>query len=305
MSEISSRTLVLPNRNALGLGAVLLAMWYTGAGQTNGAAYLLCFTLAGLAMVSLPHAWANVRGLRLRPGAIAPVFAGDPLSIPIVAESAPGRSHLRVSAEIVKSGEATFLETISGSQSIRATLTAPEARRGRYEQIEARLSSIYPLGFFTGATSFTLRQTFYVYPRPEGSLALPAPTEPGRESSGGILGEGDDFAGAREWRAGESMRHVDWKAAARGGRLLVKQWSGAVSDIVTLDWNALPDLAVEARLSQLARWVLTAEQTGATYGLTLPGWSLPPSRGDSHLHACLRGLASFDAPAAAGREGRA
>src|SRR5689334_16884138 len=40
-----SRVWALPNGRTLGLAAVLVAMCYAGASQSNGAAYLLCFVL--------------------------------------------------------------------------------------------------------------------------------------------------------------------------------------------------------------------------------------------------------------------
>ena len=62
---VTGRVRVVPNRNSLGLLALLLAMWYAGASQDNGVAYLLCFMLTGVALVSILHTRANVRGLRL------------------------------------------------------------------------------------------------------------------------------------------------------------------------------------------------------------------------------------------------
>jgi uncharacterized protein (DUF58 family) len=89
------------------------------------------------------------------------------------------------------------------------------------------------------------------------------------------------------------MRHVDWKAAARGQRLLIKQWTGIAGDLLTLNWGRLPELGLEARLSQITRWAILAEQSGATYGLEIPGTSIEPARGEAHFHACLRALAVF------------
>jgi uncharacterized protein (DUF58 family) len=63
-----------------------------------------------------------------------------------------------------------------------------------------------------------------------------------------------------------------------------------------LDWDALPGLDGEARLSQLARWVLLAERGTASYGLRIPGKEIAPARGEAHSHECLRALAVFDLP---------
>ncbi len=58
----------------------------------------------------------------------------------------------------------------------------------------------------------------------------------------------------------------------------------------------LPHLDTEARLSQLAAWVVEAERSGLPYGLRLPGMEIPPACGAAHRHACLKALALYGAP---------
>jgi uncharacterized protein (DUF58 family) len=284
---------VLPNRHTVGLCALLAAMCYAGAGQNNGVAYLLCFTIAGLALVSVLHAWANLRSARLSAGSIRPVFAGETLLVPLLAETRPGSRNIAAFAWTRGAPEAAFPSEITAQNPQAAELRIATSRRGRYDRLEVELRSAFPLGFFTARRKFVLAQTWFVYPRPDGHRPLPVEFSSARERSSGARGEGDDFAGLREWRAGESMRHVDWKAAARGQRLLIKQWTGIAGDLLTLDWGSLPELGLEARLSQLTRWAILAEQGGATYGLSLPGARLEPARGEAHFHACLRALAVF------------
>jgi uncharacterized protein (DUF58 family) len=133
----------------------------------------------------------------------------------------------------------------------------------------------------------------WVYPASAGTRPLPVTLAPARAARDGTRTEGDDFGGVRAWRVGESQRHIDWKAAARGQPLLIKQWSGDADTTVVLDWDTLADLAPEARLSQLARWIVQAERGGSQYALRLPGVALPAARGEAHFHACLRRLAEY------------
>ncbi len=279
--------------NGWGLLAVMAAMWYVGAGQSNGAAYLLCFTVAGVALASIPHTWANLRGAQLHLGAVEPVFAGQDLTMRFSIEARPRGRHSSVSLAIPGAAYVQRLGIIDSEapRGVEASLPAPV--RGRFEGVRAGLQSGFPLGFFQARRMFELRQPYYVYPAPSGALPLPIASDPREGADFGIRAEGDDFAGVREWRAGESMRHVDWKAAARGHPLQVKQWDGAGSDVVCLAWERLPSLAREERLSQLAAWVLMAEQSGAAYSLQLPEAQIAPSRGENHMHQCLRALASL------------
>ena len=84
-----------------------------------------------------------------------------------------------------------------------------------------------------------------------------------------------------------------WKAAARDQTLLVKQFGGDRVDEVWLDWEALPGMDTEARLSRLTRWTLDAEAAGHAYGLRLPGRVVAPARGEAHMQQCLTELALF------------
>ena len=291
--ERSPRVWVLPNRNAIGLAAVLLAMWYAGASQTNGAAYLLGFVLAGVAAVSAIHTWANLRGVTFSAEPIAPVFAGGELLVPLVAVSDRPRAHFAITVRAPGGAGAVQFGEIGAAGAVRARLSVPAMHRGSFAQLRLRAGSLFPLGFFTARHALLLRQPHCVYPAPAGARPLPRALAPTRQPRDGQRVEGDDFGGVRAWQTGESQRHIDWKAAARGQPLLIKQWTGEADEILQLDWQTLAPLGTEERLSQLARWVVQAECGGASYGLRLPGKVLAPERGAAHYHACLRALADF------------
>lgn len=293
MPLLRSATYLLPNRNTLGLAAVLVAMWYAGTSQNNGAAYLLCFLISAVAMISSAHTWANLKGVSCDAGAVAPVYAGSTLVLPILARSTNGRSHFGLTISSRKSRELRIPEL---SESSRLELVSTAPHRGRYDQVEIVIRSVYPLGFFTARRRVLLSRTYYVYPAPEGDRPFPDAGRQQRESADGKRRQGDDFAGVRGWTPGESMRHIDWKAAARNDTLLVKQWQGSAGRELWLEWEALEGLETEARLRQFARWLLLAEAQGLEYGLAIPGTRLTPSHGDTHLHQCMRALAAFEDP---------
>ncbi|MEA3208422.1 MAG: hypothetical protein QOE70_1479 [Chthoniobacter sp.] len=300
----AARIWVLPNRNTVGLLAVLAGMWYAGASQNNGAAYLLCFVLTAVALVSILHAWANLRGLILEADPIRPVFAGEERVVPLQASSARHRAHFGIRVKAGGAEQPAVFPHLEAEGAVVAELRVPARQRGFFETLPVCLESRFPLGFFTARQFCNPAQAHFVYPEPVGSRPLPSSLQPARHARDGLRAEGDDFGGVRSWRPGESQRHIDWKAAARGQPLLIKQWSGDSDDTQALDWNLLAGLDTETRLSQLARWVVLAERAGSSYGLALPGVTLPPSRGEAHYHACLRLLAQFaprlgaaDAPA--------
>lgn len=289
------RTLVLPGRNTIGLIAVLVAMWYAGVAQSNGAAHLLCFLLAALAAVSTIHAWSNLRAARVRVGKIAPTFVGERVLIPLIAEAEPGKAPAAIQIDAGDPEHSAHFESLQPGHEQRAIISLAGSQRGQFTKVRLMLLSRYPLGFFTARRRSVVEQRFFVYPRPAGTAPIPRAPTGSRERREGTRVEGDDFAGVRTWLQGESQRHIDWKAAARGQPLLTKQWAGDSGETVQLDWRDTPPGDVEARLSQLAQWIVTAEQAGTQYGLTMPGRTIEPSQGDAHYHACLETLATFRA----------
>jgi uncharacterized protein (DUF58 family) len=97
----------------------------------------------------------------------------------------------------------------------------------------------------------------------------------------------------RDYVPGESQRHIDWKAVARGQPLMTKQFTAEADGAVHLDFSAIAFAGTEERLSQLALWVIEAERAQRSYGLRLPGTEIPPAAGQSHFHQCLRALSLF------------
>ncbi|MHA3775054.1 hypothetical protein ACXR0O_26330 [Verrucomicrobiota bacterium sgz303538] len=293
MTSWRQANLVLPNRSATGLAAVLLAMWYAGASQSNGAAYLLCFVVASLGLMSLPHTWANLRGVTLRSGPIKPVFVGEQLVVPLIAQVASRRKHFAIDAKITSSATDVRFPAISATEMARAEALMPAVKRGVFDLIAVQLRSSFPLGFFTARRWAEIRQKHVVYPEPVGGLPLPLTFDPAQETGEGSRSEGDDYAGVRNWIPGESMRHIDWKAVSRGLPLMTKQWTSEAGHRLVFDWDALPQLHIEARLSQFARWIVDAEGLGYAYGLRLPGQRIAPGQGEAHFHRCLHALAVF------------
>jgi uncharacterized protein (DUF58 family) len=106
-----------------------------------------------------------------------------------------------------------------------------------------------------------------------------------------------DFVGLRRATPADPPGRVAWKAYARSGQLMVKQFSGAAEVPSMLDWDSLPELGPEARLAQLTRWCLDAAAEMRSFGLRLPTTTVALGSGEKHLHECLQALALFEAPA--------
>jgi uncharacterized protein (DUF58 family) len=283
---------MLPTRYGLLFAALLVVQLLAAINYANGLAYGLTFLLGSLAVVSMLYTHHNLFRLRLSAGACAPVFAG---------ETAIFRIHLANDSDTPRFGVAVMHDKkeigrvdIPARGSADVHLGVPAVKRGPLAMPAVTLTTRFPLGLlYSWSRRVTLEQSCLVYPRPAGPTPRQTRAVESTESQAGLRAGGDDYIGAREFQPGDSPRHVDWKAVARGGAWRVKQFGGGYQATVWLDWDTLEGLDTETRLSTLTRWVIDAEHDGMLYGLRLPRQALNPANGEAHQHECLKRLALF------------
>ena len=300
MPMSAHRIYILPTRSWAVLLAVLAAMWYAAISQNNSAAYLLMFFLSSMVLVTAIHAHFALAGLRLRVDRPEPVFVGENVRVVVEVQNPTRRPRLALAVaprgRVFKEAFHAPLGNLEGESSQTAELSLPTHRRGRFEVGRLAITTVYPMGFFRSWRYEPTDATYLVYPAPVGSLPLPAGPAVTADAVAGTGGGGDDYVGTRPYQTGESQRHVDWRAVARGQPLLVKQFSGTGSRRLWLEYGSVAALAdVEARVSQLALWIVDADRSGYAFGLRLPGFEAEPARGRSHFHRCLAALARFEA----------
>jgi len=286
---------VYPTASFAGLLFVLAAMWYAASSQNSPAVYLLLFALTAVFLVSIPHTLINLADVTIALESVKPAFAGQEVSLSVEVMNRSRATRHGINLALAGSGrERKRIDHIPGGKAARVTLRFPARQRGEHRIGTLCLTSAYPLGFVRVLKKFAASQTYLVYPKPAGDLQLPLSRARAPHSRPQAdIGEGDDFAGVRPYVTGESQRHIDWKAVARGQPLMTKQFAAEAEDFVRLDFSAFHLADVEDRLSQLALWVIEAERTRRPYGLRLPGTEILPAVGQSHFQQCLRALSLF------------
>ena len=275
-------------------------MWWAALSQSNGAAYLLMFFLGSLVLVTSIHAHFALAGLRLRVTRIEPVFAGGTVQVPVEVFNPTRRPRFALAiaprGHVFKEAAHVQLGSLEAESSQTVEMTFPAPTRGRFELGRLALTTLYPMGFFRSwrYEPVDAEAVYLVYPIPAGSLPLPTGPAVTADTIAGAGGGGDDYTGTRPYQAGESQRHVDWRAVARG---LIKQFAGTGSRRLWFEYSSVVHLDdVEKRLSQLCRWIVDAERSGYAYGLRLPGYEAEPARGKAHSQRCLAARACFEPP---------
>ncbi len=289
------RVYILPTRSGLIFGLMFFTMLLGALNYSNNMGFALAFLLTAVAVVSIHHCQRNLAGLHLSISGCAPVFAGEPVECTVHLTN-PGRGP-RWQIAAGPAAERTPAIDLPPGTSASLTLRLPTERRGRLRCPSIRVSTRHPLGLFESWALLYPRQELLVYPRPAASREVPLPPAAASlENSGAAVRGSDEFFGLRLPLPGESRSRIAWKAWARSGVLLAKDYrSGAGS--AWLDWDAMPASDPEERLSLLTRLVVDAEATGQPFGLRLPGVTLPPTAGREHGHRCLEILATWNLPA--------
>ncbi|AOX99031.1 DUF58 domain-containing protein [Jeongeupia sp. USM3] len=254
-------------------------------------AYLFAFVLIGLGHAALLQGYRNLLRLELRALAPEPVFAGDPAHFP-VAIANPGKPPRRALSVSLRGHAASWVENIDRDDETIARLPIATHGRGWLGMPTLRIETAYPTGWCKAWSYASLDARCLVYPRPEDKPP-PYPGQHGERGQRRVRGD-DDFAGLRDYVPGDTPRQIAWKQFARLDTLLVRQDERVEGSAWLFDWDALPELGTEARLSRLAAWVLAAEAAGDRYTLALPGIVLPRGHGPAHRHACLQALALFE-----------
>jgi uncharacterized protein (DUF58 family) len=285
------RVYILPT----GLGFVFAIMTFVmllgSMNYNNNLSFLLTFLLISVGLVAMHQCQRNLVGLSIHFAGMDPVFAGRTARCRI-AVSNPARSS-RFRVQLDSSDGAGDIHDIPHGESRLYSLPVKTTARGWVTVDRFGAASIFPFDLFRSWAWLHMDIRGLVYPAPADN----APTPPPSETSSGhrqhdARGE-EDFAGLRDFHEGDSPRNVAWKAYARNGQLLSKQFAGSDMSSQWFDFSRVDATDIEQRLSILTRWIIDADRRGEDYGLKLPGIEFPPAHGEAHRHACLESLALF------------
>jgi uncharacterized protein (DUF58 family) len=283
------RIFILPTRYGLFYAVMLFVMLMGAIHYSNSMAFLLTFLLAGLGSIAMWQTHRNLLGLRLEKKPAAATFVGQDLRFPLIISNDSGED--RFALALQNENSALTLQGTNAHDDARAYLLVPAKKRGWINPGRFRIYTRFPLGLFQAWSWLEYEWTALAYPRP---VASPLPINlSGSEGEGvGAESQGtEDFSGLREYRPGDSSRHIAWKTMAHTDHPMTKQFSTSSIDELWLDWSNLDEPNPEMRLSMLTYQVLEADRLCLEYGLRLPGKIIPPGLGEQHKHNCLMALA--------------
>ncbi|MBV6320032.1 DUF58 domain-containing protein [Duganella violaceipulchra] len=298
------RVFIVPTRPGLAFAGLLLLMLIGSLNYNLGLGFALTFFAGACAVADMVQTASNLARLQLSPGRAQPVFAGEEAQFELQLHNRGKRDRYAVWLGFQADGEPRQVTDILAGGASTVRLSAATTERGWLEAPRIRLVTRFPLGLFRAWSYWRPALKALVYPAPEYP-AQPLPSSGAASEDGhGTVGL-DNFAGIRSYQPGDPMRHLAWRQIARhdpalGGQLVTKHFDGGAVAELCLDFAELPlQMALELKLSRMARWVLEAERRALPYSFRLAQHEYGPALGDAHQAACLRALALF------GREGQA
>ena len=247
--------------------------------------FLLLVFLTILGVADALAARANVAGAHGRVDEAVPMPAGAGGAI--TAFVCAGRRRWALGVELELEGAGILQAALGEAEGeARIVVPVPPLARGVYRVRAARIASSWPLGLWSARRPLAAPPELVVYPSPS-ALAT-------SRGAGGGVGELYDMLGAaqgylqpselREYRPGDELRLVHWKASARRGTLVIKEWEGGTGSghEVVIDLRAKGEeleegLSAVSALAQAAREqkeVLTVHSQGlsGTFGESHRPW---------------------------------
>jgi uncharacterized protein (DUF58 family) len=216
------------------VGIVLVAMAAINTG--NNLLFLILACLIASILMSGILSSITLAGVEMRLDLPERIFAGQAVrgSLQLKNEklTLPSFS-LRVEAVKPKgAASAALLETpvyfpyLPRQQALAQSVPLLFPNRGVYRQEAFRIVTRFPFGFLQKARRLDLQAEALVYPSVEASPEF-LEILPGIQGAMASLfkGHGQDLYALRDYMPNDSARHVHWKASARSGSLMVREFS--------------------------------------------------------------------------------
>ena len=286
------RLYILPTRFGYLFSVMLLLLFLAAINYQNSMGFVLTFMLTSLAIISLWQTHKNLLGLEIELKSPRAVYAGENCKFEFNV-SHRNNNH-RYAVGIQYGSEIPVYLNLESDSSEQAIIEIPTIRRGQFKPKGLIVFSRYPTGLYHCWAWLKFDSPILIYPRPMANVRLfdtLVEEQEGKTSTSTI--EGDDFAGLREHREGESLRHISWKAYAQQKGLLTKTFEGHARPSLWIDWSALNEVSIEARLSHMTALVILAEKQNRIYGVKLPGTTIKQQVGEAHRKSCLQAITIY------------
>jgi uncharacterized protein (DUF58 family) len=209
---------------------------------------------------------------------------------------------------------AAYFPAIAAGEARAELISQSFAHRGSYHLDGVRLSTQFPFGFFRRGERVSVSGEVIVYPsiREISSDFHLLPFLPGK-LEGKRPGQGESLYAIRKYHEEESARLIHWKATAKTGKLMARQYAREEENEFCLFLDTRISSADARGREQFEKAVALAASLAAHFAreaadfeYLTPREYIPRGTGTDHLYRILRSLAVVtceEAPDASGSGG--
>lgn len=281
---------ILPTRWGVLFAIMLILLLVGSINYSISLGYYVTFLLASLGHTAMLYTWRNLVHLQITALPAEPVFAGNTAQVKVQIADAKNRARTAIAAQF--ENNVLAINDIASNASALFLVPLQTQQRGWQTLPRIRLHTEFPLSLFHAWAYVDNTQQIMVYAKPSENSSLPPILNDAQASGKTHIARGDeDFDGHKNYQIGDAPSRIDWKASSRGIGMFSKQYSGNGASTIWLDWEATKGLDVEARISQLTKWVIDAHAAQQRFGLRLPNLTLTPNHSQAHYHETLQALA--------------
>jgi len=285
---------IFPTRSGFTFGALLLILILGAINYQNSLVYGLAFLLGSMFIIAILYTFRNLSGLSIELAEAHSGFVGEDIEFAVRVDrpQGTGREGIQIGWPEGFKQWVEIFDTEAAVVSLYVTARA----RGWLRPGRLLIETYYPLGLLRAWTWVDISARGLVYPKPKFDESLSTHSTKHRDD--GVLIDplgSDDFVDIREYVPGDPIKNILWRSYARNDELVVKRYASYVEPRLWFDYDDMPG-DVEEKLSRLTGLALQATRNEREFGLRLPGLSVSPGLGQSHLDHVLRELALYGIP---------
>lgn len=216
-------------------GIVLVALAAINTG--NNLLFLVLACLIASILMSGVLSSVTLAGVEMRLDLPEHIFAGQTvrgvvevrnhkLTLPSFSLRVGGARKSKKAAAPVMLATPVYFPYLPKQETVRQSVPLTFPRRGLYKQEAFRIVTRFPFGFLQKARRLDLGSEALVYPSVDATAEF-LDVIPGIQGAMESLvkGRGQDLYALRDYQPTDSARHVHWKASARSGSLMVREFA--------------------------------------------------------------------------------
>ena len=254
----------------------------------NNLLYIISSLMLALMALSGLASLANLFFIDISLKPPAEIFAGIPARFELILKKRYGSSFFLRCETLFGSLALPYLKEKSD---LSLWLIFPVRGRARVDDL--KIQSGFPLGFFRRYKNIETCLEFLVYPKPKlRSIPVPKGGIRGHEKAGeSFLGErGDEIKELRKYRPADPLKWIEWKASARRGRIMVREFFHLEGDTLHIDLTS-KGKTWEDKLSDACHIVLEGRRRKLRVALSLPDREIKAGSSEAHKKVLLEALA--------------